>query len=128
MSLSNRPLILLADDDLSVREMTSLVLEDHGCEVLTAGDADTALELVHLHPSLKLIVTDVFMPGRINGYEMACELRKAGKQVPIILVSGWTELPGAVPDNATFMTKPYTIAQFYECIDKSLGVELDKLH
>nr|WP_259739899.1 response regulator [Xanthomonas campestris] len=121
MSRTDLPLVLLAEDDVAMRELASLILEEHGCEVLTATDAGTTLELVHLHPSLKLIITDVFMPGRINGYEMACELRAAGIQIPIILVSGWTELPGPLPSNATFMLKPYTLGSFYERVDESLA-------
>ncbi|MEA9787054.1 response regulator [Xanthomonas campestris] len=120
MSLPGRSLVLLVEDDTAMREMATLILEEHGLEVMTAPDASYALQLVHSNPALRLIVTDVVMPGPISGYDMACKLREAGIRIPVILVSGWTKLPGEAPENTRFLLKPYTLAAFYECVDASL--------
>uniref|UniRef100_UPI003F7E5E63 response regulator n=1 Tax=Xanthomonas sp. 0924 TaxID=2835534 RepID=UPI003F7E5E63 len=116
----SRPLVLLAEDDVSMKELGVVILEEYGCEVISVPDAQMALEVAYLHPSLHLIISDVVMPGPISGYAMACELRKKQITVPIILVSGWPELPGELPAHTKFLVKPYTLESFFETLDEVL--------
>ncbi|NIJ86123.1 CheY-like chemotaxis protein [Xanthomonas arboricola] len=116
----SQPLVLLAEDDAAMRELAGAVLEEYGCKVIAVPDARLALEVAYLHPSLDLIVTDVFMPGPISGYDMTRELREKEINVPVLLISGWTELPGKLPDKTKFLPKPYTLASLFEILDEFL--------
>ncbi|MDX6083881.1 response regulator [Xanthomonas campestris pv. incanae] len=116
-----QPLVLLAEDDAAMRELAVIVLEEYGCKVIAVPDARMALEVAYLHPSLDLIVSDVFMPGPVNGYDMTRELREKQMTVPVILMSGWTELPGELPDKTKFLLKPYNLASLFESMDEFLN-------
>ena len=94
-ALSSRR-ILLADDEDVVRESVAEMLEYEGAEVVTATDGNEALALV-AQQSFDALVLDYAMPQK-TGAAVLAELREAGNQVPVFLMSGyltdevWTEL------------------------------------
>jgi CheY-like chemotaxis protein len=78
--------LLVVDDDLSIREMATLILESEGFEVLTAADGVGALDT--LSKSLPdLIISDLNMP-RMSGFEFLTVVRHWFPQIPTIAMSG----------------------------------------
>jgi DNA-binding NtrC family response regulator len=63
--------ILAVDDEIETRGMLVDYLEVRGYTVLSAGDAVEALRLLALHPETGLLLTDIVMPGSMNGYDLA---------------------------------------------------------
>ena len=62
--------VLAVDDDVSVLQTLTFMLEDLGCEVIAASDPADALTILHNHEEITLLVTDVNMPG-MNGIDLA---------------------------------------------------------
>jgi CheY-like chemotaxis protein len=84
----NGELILLVEDESSVRDLTAKVLEEWGYRVLAAEDGQRALEMLKARSDLDLLLTDVVMPGGIDGFELADKGRSLRPELPVMLVSG----------------------------------------
>lgn len=79
--------ILVVDDNCAIRMLVKTVLETEGYTVLTAGDAEAAIELYKQHQSaIALLLTDVVMPN-MNGLELADHVLRLEPQMPILLMS-----------------------------------------
>jgi signal transduction histidine kinase/ActR/RegA family two-component response regulator len=94
---SKADLVLLVDDDPAVRQVTADMLRDLGWRVLEAAGGDEALALLAGHAASGLAAPDVLMldhamPG-MNGLELARALRARGNMAPILLATGYPELP-----------------------------------
>lgn len=76
--------------------------------MLTAGLPSEAIELAAHHgDSIDLLLTDIVMP-EMSGTKLATQLRNARPQLRVIYTSGYVAQPGELPDDATFISKPYT--------------------
>ena len=117
--------LLLVEDEAGVRETVALTLERFGFTVLAAKDGVEAVELFRLHrEEIDCVLSDVSMP-RMNGWETLTALRKLAPDLPVILLSGYseaqvmegehTELPQA------FLSKPFEIKALVSVIDKVLA-------
>jgi len=99
--------ILLAENDQSACEVTAMVLEAEGYRVITTGNGIRALQLLHDDDSVDLLLSDIHMPGGIDGIDLAQRARMS-RQIPIVLMSADPLSSFArFPDNVTFLAKPY---------------------
>ncbi|WP_020472874.1 MASE1 domain-containing protein [Zavarzinella formosa] len=90
VNLGDGEVILVVEDDDSVRNLTSRVLRDRGYRVLEAGDGLEAMRLCERRGMpVDLVVTDVVMP-HMNGRELAGRLQRMWPHVPILFLSGYT--------------------------------------
>ena len=103
--------ILVVEDEASVRYMMKRTLEDAGYEVIDAGSAEEALDVIQTGDGFHLVVTDVVMP-RKNGRELAEELKQVRPGVPVLFTSGYTDgeiaRRGLLEPGAAFIQKPLT--------------------
>lgn len=116
-------IVLLVEDDSSVRRITELVLQRNGYRVLTACDGEEACHLAALHVAeLSVAVLDVVMP-RLGGVEAAKRIRALRPDIGIILCSGYTGgLPlqtGEDGEDWEVLSKPYTNADLLECLRRA---------
>ena len=82
-------LVLLVDDDRSVREMVSMALIKKGYRVMSTGDGQDALRLLRDHlDKISLVLSDVIMP-RMSGVELASQISQMKPQLPVLLMSGF---------------------------------------
>ncbi len=106
--------ILLVEDDARVRETTRRILVEFGYTVATARHGEEALEHMHHHPLPDLVVTDVVMP-RMDGIALRRQLRILAPDLPVILVSGYSEHPSALEEervaHTRYVAKPFTPLQ-----------------
>jgi two-component system, cell cycle response regulator CpdR len=79
--------VLLVDDEPMVRDVVSSMLEDLGCEVVTAETATDALARLADNNAIELLVTDINMPG-MGGYELAEKAKRVRRGLKIILLTG----------------------------------------
>ncbi|MFN3322514.1 MAG: ATP-binding protein [Bryobacteraceae bacterium] len=102
--------VLLAEDDLGVRDLLRDVLELSGYSVMVARDGAEALSLAGSKGSeISIVVSDVLMPG-MTGRELADELVRRHPALPIVLMSGFAEDFGSEPIAAgrfSFLQKPF---------------------
>jgi signal transduction histidine kinase/CheY-like chemotaxis protein len=83
-------IILLADDDSAVREVTASMLRELGYVVLEVGSGGAALELLDRQATIDLVVLDFAMPG-MNGMELAREVNSKFPRLPILFVTGYAD-------------------------------------
>ena len=100
--------VLIVEDEPLIRMGTVYLIEDAGFEVYEAGSADAAIALLELHREIRLIFTDVDMPGSMDGLKLAHYVRGRWPPVKIIVTSGHVKVPEeSLPSGALFMPKPY---------------------
>src|SRR5204863_1699574 len=81
---------LIVDDEPCIRQYFQVILGRARFQVLEAGSAPEAFKIVQaLNGALDIIVTDVVMPGDMDGVDLANAVRSAFPQIPIILISGY---------------------------------------
>jgi DNA-binding NtrC family response regulator len=78
--------ILVIDDDLVIRRLFEHILSRKGHEVILAENGQQGLKMIN-ETELQLIITDIMMPG-MGGMELLLELKKQGRTVPVIAISG----------------------------------------
>jgi DNA-binding response OmpR family regulator len=114
-----RPLILIVDDELLIRESLADALGDHGYETLTAAEGEEALALFETR-DVAAIVTDMYMGGS-DGFVLINALRSRGETVPIVVISGGQpELARSLGADAT-LAKPFRLRQLESLLDSLLG-------
>lgn len=101
-----RALIMVVDDDVLERMGTSYMFRDAGYRVLEAGNADEALEFFENNEDIRVLFTDVSMPGTMSGSDLACRIAKQWPKVGIILASGRAR-PDGLSSSMRFHDKPY---------------------
>lgn len=104
----NRPLTVLAvDDDGLVLMNTTMMLEDLGHTPLEAYSGDEALRLLDERPDIDLVITDHSMP-RMTGTELATAILERRSDLPVILATGYAEVPNGKGGSLQKLTKPFT--------------------
>ena len=104
--------VLIVEDEPLIRMGTVSLIEDAGFEVYEAGSADAAIALLELHKEIRLIVTDVDMPGSMDGLKLAHYVRGRWPPVKIIVTSGHVKVTEeSLPSGALFIPKPYDPAE-----------------
>jgi CheY-like chemotaxis protein len=102
-----QPVVLLVEDEPLVRLTQVDILREAEFWVVEAQDADEAFELLKTRPDIAAILTDVDMPGSMDGFEFARLVRQGWPEVAVLVISGKTSpSPGDLPPNATFLHKP----------------------
>lgn len=103
---------LVVDDQPDVLTMAAEVFRTLGYEVLSATNAEEALNILKRNPDIDVLFSDVVMPG-MSGIDLGQEVRELFPNIKILLVSGYTE-PALKSKNANlddfqFICKPYRI-------------------
>lgn len=118
---STRPLRVLAvDDDALVLTNTAALLEELGHTVLQAGSGDEALRLLDENPAIDLLVTDHVMP-RMTGAQLIAAALQARPQLPVVLATGYAELPPSLPFSAVRLAKPFDQAALAQAIAQAVA-------
>jgi len=99
-------LIVVVDDDVFERLGASGMFVDAGYRVLEAGDADEALRFFETNTDIRLLFTDVSMPGSMSGSDLAHRVAERWPEVGIIVTSGRPR-PLKLPLSMLFHDKPY---------------------
>ncbi len=114
-----RDIVLVVDDEPLVRMLAVEVAEEAGFEVLEASNADEAVILLETVPGIRILMTDVDMPGSMDGLKLAASVRDRWPPVEIIVVSGM-QRPRIheLPERAIFFDKPYDIGKMLMQLQK----------
>ena len=117
--------VLVVDDEVDLLEVAVAYAEEMGYRVLHATDAASALAVVAREPRIELLVTDVIMPGGMNGVELSAKVRQLIPGLKVIYSSGFpsaalNERSGTQLD-APLLTKPYHRNEFVAAIRREMG-------
>src|SRR6202035_4619460 len=106
MELPPNALVVVVDDDVFERLGASVMFVDAGYRVLEAEDADEALHFFETNADIRLLFTDVSMPGLMSGSDLAHQVAERWPEVGIIVTSGRPR-PHLLPLSMLFHDKPY---------------------
>ena len=112
--------ILFVDDDPLIAMSTTEMLEDLGHRVIGASSALHALDILKSEQPIDLMVTDHVMPG-MTGIELAAATRQVRPSLPILLATGYAELPEGTQVDLPRLAKPYHQDQLRDRLDQLLG-------
>ncbi len=117
------PVILLVEDEALLRMLAGDILtENAGYRVIEAVNADEALILLESRHDVRLVFTDVNMPGPLNGFALApiADMRFPGTKV---IVTSGQDQPGVgdLPKGTRFLPKPYTPSALITMVQEMLG-------
>jgi len=102
--------VLVVEDDDILRWLMSEAVTHFGHRVTDCANADDALAALARLPNLALVITDVRMPGHMDGLGLAKAIWAEHPELPVIIVSGHSVFPpGFLPANARFIRKPCTL-------------------
>jgi two-component system cell cycle sensor histidine kinase/response regulator CckA len=110
--------ILIVDDEQVVRKLIRLTLKGSGDIVfLEANHAAEALTIARQHPgNIDVLLSDVVMPGKMNGAEMAAQLSQARPGMRVILMSGYAPEALKTEPSWHFIQKPFATSEIRERI------------
>ena len=112
--------IVVVDDDQLVLTNTKAMLEDFGHTVLDAISGPAALEVIRKTPRVDLVITDQAMP-QMTGMQLAAAIRVDWPNLPILLVSGYAELPSKTPFEVPKLAKPFSLEDLEDAIARTIG-------
>jgi CheY-like chemotaxis protein len=100
--------VIVVEDEALVRMDIAMSLEEEGFIVLEASNADHAIDILNAHPEIRLMFTDIDMPGSMDGLKLAEAVRDRWPPVKIIVASGHRQLSDELlPVEGRFFSKPY---------------------
>ena len=115
------PLVVLAvDDDALVLLNTSAMLEDLGHTVFEATSGKSALEIMRREAGIDLVITDQAMPN-MTGSDLAAAIRAQKPHLPIILATGFAELPPGADEGLPKLSKPFRQHQLADAIARAVA-------
>ena len=108
--------VLIVDDESALRELLAMLLGDLGYQVMQAEDAASGLEILRAPLAIDLLVSDVGLPGQMNGRQMADAARELRPELGVLFITGYAEKTvvgnGVMPEGMQVMTKPFSLANF----------------
>jgi CheY-like chemotaxis protein len=111
--------IVIVDDDKLVLTNTKAMLEDFGHTVIDATSGAAALEIIRKSPHVDLVITDQAMP-QMTGMQLAAAIKVEWPNLPILLVSGYAELPSKSPFEVPKLAKPFTLDDLQEAVARTM--------
>jgi DNA-binding NtrC family response regulator len=120
--MTEKPSILVVEDEAKMRRLIELELADQGFVARTVADAETALKLVNTN-QFDLIVTDLKLPG-LSGIEFLQTVKRANAAIPIIIMTAFGTVESAVEamkiGASDYVLKPFSLAELVLVIRKEL--------
>ena|SRR5436190_12151091 len=119
MTRHSQPLVLVVEDEPLVRMIATEGLEYEGFPVIEAASADDALAILSSRDDVGVLFTDVNMPGKIDGVELARMVHERWPALRIVITSGRDVVErAAIPDDGRFVAKPYRTGEVARIIEE----------
>jgi two-component system, response regulator PdtaR len=104
-----RLVVLIVEDEFLLRINAVEMIEEAGFDVVDAGNADEAIAILENRSDIRVIFTDIQMPGSMDGLKLAAAVRGRWPPIKIIATSGqYLIREGDLPEGGVFLSKPYT--------------------
>jgi CheY-like chemotaxis protein len=116
--------VLLVEDDVQVASLTSAMLAELGYEVIPVTTGQAALNELAATPGIGLVLSDVMMPGGMDGMGLVREMRQRRISLPVVLVSGFSAAAkrDAEDQGIPLLPKPYTLDDLAAQLTSALSV------
>ncbi|MBI3673073.1 MAG: response regulator, partial [Rhizobiales bacterium] len=108
-----KPLVLVVEDNPSVREVASAMIEDMGYEVIAAANGHEGLKMIETRQDIDLVLSDVIMAGGMNGPEMALKALSVRPGLKVLFMTGYApgslrQMQAELPNAVDLVNKPFT--------------------
>ncbi|MGY4474476.1 response regulator [Bradyrhizobium sp. USDA 3364] len=118
-SARRRPVVLVVEDDPLLRMNASAAIEAAGFDVVEAAGAEEAIAILEQRSDIRLLFTDIQMPGSMDGLKLAHFVKGRWPPIKIVATSGHAYVTESdLPDGGRFLPKPYAIAEMASTIDR----------
>lgn len=108
------PAVLVVDDECFARLFAVQILLDAGFDAYEACDAAEAIATLRENPDIAILITDIGMPGELDGWGLVAESRYARPDLKVVVMSGMADPgEGLRPGIDGFIPKPFTAAAFF---------------
>ena len=122
---ANHATVLVVDDEPSVRLLIVDILQDMGYDVIEAADSAAGLAMLQSDTHVDLLISDVGLPGGMNGRQMAEAGRVNRPQLRVLFLTGYAQTAvfggGQLDEGVEVMTKPFNIDALCERVTKMLA-------
>ncbi|AZE63207.1 MULTISPECIES: response regulator [Pseudomonas fluorescens group] len=124
-----QPSILVLEDDEIIRSLMVDVLEEFGAHVTSFPSADDGMIFLERDDEqVDLIVSDIQMPGLLNGYDLSRVVAHRWPSIQVLLTSGNTSLASELGGRVRFLPKPWSTERLLECVESALTQQGASIH
>jgi CheY-like chemotaxis protein len=114
---SERPVVLIVEDELLLRMNAVDIIETAGFEVVEAANADEAIEILEARRDIGVVFTDIQMPGSMDGLKLVRAVRGRWPPIKIVATSGHVGVAQTdLPEGGRFVPKPYSPGQVMDVL------------
>ena len=118
-SRAKTPAVLIVEDEPLVRLCAVETVEGAGFEVIEAANADEAIRILESRSDIRVVFTDLHMPGSMDGLKLAHAVRNRWPPIELILTSGKARIePDDLPERSMFFPRPYDPADIAEAMHR----------
>jgi CheY-like chemotaxis protein len=111
------PLVLIVEDEAMIRLNAALMLNDAGFDTVEAASAHEAIALLESNKQIRIVFTDINLPGSMDGLRLASAIRYRWPPIELILTSGHVRVDEQdMPARGHFLAKPYTSEQLIQAV------------
>ena len=114
--------ILIVEDTVEVGDVTASLVEQLGYQTLRAENATDALYTLRQGKKVDLVLSDIVMPGAMNGIALAQEIGNHHPQIPVLLTSAYSDVVQTAKSRFAILRKPFQLA----ALEKSLREALER--
>ncbi|MBV9062029.1 MAG: response regulator, partial [Alphaproteobacteria bacterium] len=117
--------VMIVDDEATVRMLVSEVLKENSYRVLEAYDAASAMKVLESGQPVDLLITDVGLPGSMNGRQLADAVRVGRPELKVLFITGFAENAavgnGHLDPGMAILTKPFPMTTLANKVREMLG-------
>lgn len=118
----SRGVVLVVEDEPLVRMLAADVIQEAGYETVEAANADSAIAILEARRDIRIVFTDIDMPGSMDGLKLARAIRDRWPPIELVLTSGMLKLQGDdIPQRGIFLPKPYAPEMLTEVLSRFGG-------
>lgn len=111
--------ILIVEDEALIRFELIDMFEDEGYRVFAAANADEAIAILDQHGEVRVVLTDVELPGSMDGLKLAHYVRNRFPPTLLLVASGRVSVPASeMPEHSAYFAKPFDPAAMLRKIDE----------
>lgn len=115
-----RPVVLFVEDQPMVRFTTTMHLVDAGYAVVAVASGEEALTLLYGNTHIDALLTDLRLPGMIDGWDIAERARKLRPDLPVVYASAYSYVTPRQVEGSVMLNKPYPPESLLDALDTLL--------
>jgi CheY-like chemotaxis protein len=113
----SKPVVLIVEDEPLLRMHAASLIEDAGFDTVEARSAEEAIDLLETRLDIRIVFTDIDLPGEMDGLRLAAAIRDRWPPVELVLTSGQVKVAAEdIPARGHFLPKPYDATRLIETL------------